>query len=107
MTKLKSLSAFKTVAAAALLSGFVVAPAFAQAAMSHPDAFEAEYPDRDPLNGGALTPEGRLDSLPSAEYNTPAATDAIDSTSCAQHYRSYDPTTGTFRGYDGRRHSCE
>jgi hypothetical protein len=23
-----------------------------------------------------------------------------------QHYRTYDPTSGTYRGYDGRHHSC-
>jgi len=23
-----------------------------------------------------------------------------------QHFRTYDPTSGTYRGYDGRRHSC-
>lgn len=25
---------------------------------------------------------------------------------CASKYRSYDPRTGTFLGYDGRRHPC-
>jgi hypothetical protein len=25
---------------------------------------------------------------------------------CAQRYRSYDPATGTFLGYDGQRHPC-
>lgn len=25
---------------------------------------------------------------------------------CASKYRSYDPYTGTFLGYDGRRHPC-
>jgi hypothetical protein len=25
---------------------------------------------------------------------------------CSQHYRSYDPASGTYTGYDGRRHSC-
>jgi hypothetical protein len=23
-----------------------------------------------------------------------------------QHYRTYDPTSGTYKGYDGQRHSC-
>ena|ERR1700687_2165098 len=26
---------------------------------------------------------------------------------CAQRYRSYDPASGTYVGYDGRRHSCQ
>jgi hypothetical protein len=27
-------------------------------------------------------------------------------THCAQRYRSYDPASGTFMGYDGQRHPC-
>ncbi len=27
-------------------------------------------------------------------------------TYCAQRYRSYDPASGTYLGYDGNRHSC-
>nr|WP_283805499.1 BA14K family protein [Bradyrhizobium tropiciagri] len=26
---------------------------------------------------------------------------------CGQRYRSYDPATSTFLGYDGRRHPCQ
>jgi hypothetical protein len=29
-----------------------------------------------------------------------------DAAYCAHRYRSYDPTTGTFLGYDGARHPC-
>ncbi|WP_456739522.1 BA14K family protein [Bradyrhizobium sp. USDA 376] len=25
---------------------------------------------------------------------------------CAQKYRSYDPASGTYLGYDGKRHPC-
>ncbi|WP_162136760.1 BA14K family protein, partial [Bradyrhizobium elkanii] len=25
---------------------------------------------------------------------------------CAQRYKSYDPASGTYLGYDGRRHPC-
>lgn len=32
------------------------------------------------------------------------ANDAM--TYCAQRYRSYDPGSGTYLGYDGNRHSC-
>ena len=54
---------FKTQIAAALMSMAVVAPASAQLptwAASNPDSFQAQYPDRDVLNGGALTPAGRM-----------------------------------------------
>jgi hypothetical protein len=29
-----------------------------------------------------------------------------DSSYCAQRYRSYDPATGTYLGFDGQRHPC-
>lgn len=29
-----------------------------------------------------------------------------DTTYCEQRYRSYDPASGTYMGYDGVRHSC-
>jgi hypothetical protein len=29
-----------------------------------------------------------------------------DASYCAQRYRSFDPQSGTFMGYDGRRHPC-
>lgn len=83
-------------------------------AISHPGAFEAQYPDRDVLNGGALTPAGRMGLElpggaapvfgPESLHRAPGSPAA---SSCAQRYRSYDPGSGTFLGYDGRRHSCE
>jgi hypothetical protein len=48
---------------AAIISMGVVTSASAQLpdwAISHPDAFQAQYPDRDVLKGGALTPAGRM-----------------------------------------------
>ena len=44
-----------TLVAAALLSAIAAAPALA----FEPAAYAAQYPDRDILNGGALTPAGR------------------------------------------------
>jgi hypothetical protein len=29
-----------------------------------------------------------------------------DANYCAQRYRSYDPASGTYLGYDGLRHPC-
>jgi hypothetical protein len=29
-----------------------------------------------------------------------------DPSYCAQRYRSYDPASGTYLGYDGLRHPC-
>jgi BA14K-like protein len=106
---------FRTLIAAALLSMTAITSASAQLpswAAQDPDSFQAQYPDRDVLNGGALTPAGRMGlELPGgaapafgAAY---AATGRATASSCAQLYHSYDPASGTFLGYDGRRHACE
>jgi len=29
-----------------------------------------------------------------------------DQTSCEQRYKSFDPASGTYRGFDGKRHTC-
>lgn len=49
------MTGLKAIAAAALLSTISATAAFAD----DPDAFQAQYPDRDILNGGALTPAAR------------------------------------------------
>jgi hypothetical protein len=107
----------KTIVAAALVSMAAVTSASAQLpswAASDPDSFQAQYPDRDVLNGGALTPAGRMGlELPGGAApvfgtnSAYAATGRSTASSCAQLYHSYDPASGTFLGYDGRRHACE
>ena len=52
------MTALKSLAAAALLLILSLTPLFAQT-FSEPAAFEAQHPDRDVLNGGALTPAAR------------------------------------------------
>ena len=108
---------FKTLIAATLVSMTAVSSASAQLppwANSNPGSFQAQYPDRDVLNGGALTPAGRMGlELPGGAapvFGTRgayAATENATASSCAQLYHSYDPASGTFLGYDGRRHACE
>ena len=63
--------------AVALLSTVSITPAFAQAAISEPGAFQAMFPNRDVLNGGALTPAGRMGlELPGGAVNAYAASNA-------------------------------
>jgi len=63
--------------AAALLSAASITPALAQAAISEPGAFQAMYPNRDVLNGGALTPAGKMGlELPDGAVNVYAASNA-------------------------------
>jgi hypothetical protein len=114
---------FKTLIAAALVSMTAVTSASAQLpawANSNPNNFQAQYPDRDVLNGGALTPAGRMGlELPggaapaapvSGANNAYAAANAyaemgsVGPSFRARRHRSYDHATDSFLGYDGRRH---
>jgi len=36
----------------------------------------------------------------------PVATAGVDVGWCEAHYRSYNPSTGTYLGFDGQYHSC-
>lgn len=104
----------KILAAATALSSLTLSTAYAQSgfASSHPDTYEAEYPNRN-LNG-TLTPAGRIGlELPDGAAPAQGANNALAridgaaaSRSCAERYRSYDPATGTYIGRDRRRHLC-
>jgi hypothetical protein len=54
----KTMISFKTITAALAFSVVGVTSAFAQ--FSEPAVYEAMHPDRDVLNGGALTPEAQM-----------------------------------------------
>ncbi len=41
---------------------------------------------------------------PAPAYGPPVAGDPV--TYCRQRYKSYDPATGTYLGFDGARHPC-
>ena len=56
------MTTLKTIAAAAVLAALTSTPVLAQQAFSEPAAFASKYPNRDVLNGGALTPYGRLEA---------------------------------------------
>jgi hypothetical protein len=86
----------KTLVAAALISTISAAPVLAD----EPAAFQAQYPNRDVLNGGELTPAGRL----GLELPGGGGTGSAGPSSAAERYRPYGPVTNTFRGHGGRRH---
>jgi len=98
-------------ASVALVSMLAAGNASAQSgfASSHPDVYEAEFPNRN--LDGSLTPAGKLGlELPDGAAPARRATGAMarfDSVACAQRYKSYDPATNTFVGRDGKRHSCK
>jgi len=60
------------------------------------------------LLGSALAAPGYYFDDP-GYYDVPdvyAGPDANAEAYCAQRYRSYDPASGTYLGYDGMRHPC-
>lgn len=56
------MTVFKTLVVAALISMATIPSAFAAWSLAdqEPAAFASMYPNRDVLNGGALTPAGRM-----------------------------------------------
>ncbi|MFG1462438.1 BA14K family protein [Xanthobacter sp. DSM 24535] len=54
--------------------------------------------------GGAALATGVIIGSEAAAAPGPVSADWV--AYCARRYRSYDPRSGTFLGYDGRRHSC-
>ena len=104
------MTSFKIFGAAAILPMMIATPVFAQAAIDEPGAFAFFYPDADVLNGGRPTPAETMGANASVPFGGSDAYASMDrgtnASSCAQRYRSYDPASGTFRGNDGRRHSC-
>jgi hypothetical protein len=113
-----TMTLFKTLIAAALVSMVAVTSASAQVPDPFwPDVFQSQYPDRDVLNGGALTPAGRMGLEPpggaapvSGANNAYAAANAYAEMGSAgpsfraRRHRSYDHATDSFLSYDGRRH---
>src|SRR6195256_6382209 len=104
----KTMTRFKVLGAAAILSLTFATPVFAQAAIQEPGAFAFYYPNNDVLNGGRPTPAAGPGALTPEIFGSGGA--AIEGyargASCVR-YRSYDPASGTFIGRDGRRHVCQ
>jgi len=97
---------FKVFGAAAMLSLMFATPVFAQAAIQEPGAFAFYYPNNDVLNGGRPTPAAGPNAMTPELFGS-GGPEIPDGASCAQRYRSYDPSSGTFLGHNGRRYPCE
>ena len=62
----------------------------------------------DDVVGGAIGTAGAIATAPfRALSGNPSYAMGANASYCAQRYRSYDPASGTFMGYDGRRHPCQ
>jgi hypothetical protein len=101
------MTGFKTLMLAALISTISITSVLAQ----EPAAFQSMFPNRDVLNGGALTPAGRsgleLDYGAAGGYaanNAYAGAGRAGPSLRAPRYQSYATATDTLRGHDSRRH---
>jgi len=69
-------------------------------------AYDPNYDDSYAYDNGATFASG----LPLVTFNQPAPIEQTpmtgDASYCAQRYRSFDPASGTYLGYDGLRHPC-
>jgi BA14K-like protein len=55
----------------------------------------------------AIGAAGLFGSTPTRNYPSQLTDGSLpDQSHCARRYRSYDPASGTFIGYDGARHRC-
>jgi len=90
--------------AAALLSTMIATPVFAQAAVQEP-GLNAFYESLGVVGSGPgpMPWPSPRSSYGSMDHNALNGSSA----SCSQRYRSYDPSSGTFLGYDGIRHPCQ
>lgn len=71
-----SMTGLKILATVGLMSTIAAGPTFADFAHDHPDAYEAEYPNRD--LDGTLTPAGRIGlELPDGAANVSGADNAL------------------------------
>jgi hypothetical protein len=84
------MTGIKTLVAAALISAISATSALAQAAITEPGAFQAQFPNRDVLNGGVRTPAGRMGlELPGGASSANNAYAAMDSASPSFRARRY------------------
>ena len=57
-----------------------------------------------PMNDGGPMPTSQ--SQPNQNSQMAAPGQEAGNANCATRFHSYDPTTGTYLGLDGRRHNC-
>jgi hypothetical protein len=101
---LRNATMLKILSAAAILSTTIATPVFAQAAAQEPgaNAFNESLGVYGSGPGPMPWPSAR-GPYASMVHNASNEAEAA----CSQRYRSYDPSSGTFRGYDGARHPCQ
>jgi hypothetical protein len=102
---------WKLLSAVAVLSTAIATSVFAQAAIQEPGAYAFYHPDGDVLQTNrpwSREPAGAMAAVPSRINDAYAYMgESANVSSCSQRYRSFDPASGSFLGYDGHRHPCQ
>ena len=102
---------WKLLSAVAVLSTAIATSVFAQAAIQEPGAYAFYHPDGDVLQTNrpwSREPAGAMPAVPSRANDAYAYMgESANASSCSQRYRSFDPASGSFLGYDGHRHPCQ
>ncbi len=127
----KAMINLKLLGLAAALTSLVAAPAFAQEGgvigpgsryglTPEPPSYYQDYQGSYPQSGfapfdaaagivnGAVNTAGAIATAPFRAWNDNGSYAMMqgDNSYCAQRFRSYDPRSGTYLGYDGQRHPC-
>jgi hypothetical protein len=80
--------------AGAIIGGALASPYYGYGPYYYPAPYPYYAPPPGPVYYGA----------PGPAYGAPPTDDAV--AYCSQRFRSYDPASGTYLGYDGQRHPC-
>jgi hypothetical protein len=72
-------------------------------------ALAQQYPaGRNPDDGGVpAQPSGAPEYNGNGQVVPAPGNNEVGSNDCATRFHSYDPSTGTYLGFDGRRHPCQ
>jgi hypothetical protein len=84
---------------AGFVAGLAVGSAFGYGAYSDPYYYGDDYAYSDGYDAG-------YDAGYPVDTGVVVSSAGGDPSYCAQRYRSYDPATGTYLGFDGLRHPC-
>jgi hypothetical protein len=84
--------------AAGFVAGAIIGGALASPYYGYGPYYPAPYPYYAPPPGPVYY------GAPGPAYGAPPPEDAV--AYCSQRFRSYDPASGTYLGYDGLRHPC-
>jgi hypothetical protein len=83
-------------------------PSSVYIAPPRPQPYDPSVPVQNPpIYSGGYVPNGYVSGGPVSGAYGPSPGSAEWNAYCSSKYKSFDPATGTFLGYDGKRHYCQ